>query len=170
MKRVDPITGNQVPINGGAKLTGTIGHLEIGIMDVDTRSSGPNPYANFAVVRLKESLWAGSYVGVMGIDKRSGNVLDDFNQTGGVDTRLVFFKDWFVDAHMAGTQSPGNLSGNSDVGASLSYRSNWLDDVVERRRSGPNSNPEVGFIQRPGFKRNLRRPHLQSEASDKRCP
>ena len=146
---VDPITGNQVPINGGAKLTGTIARLEIGIMDVDTRSSGPNPYANFAVVRLEESLWAGSYVGVMGIDKRSGNVLDDFNQTGGVDTRLVFFKDWFVDAHMAGTQSPGNLSGNSDVGASLSYRSNWLDDVVERRRSGPNFNPEVGFIQRP---------------------
>jgi hypothetical protein len=24
-------------------------------MDVDTRSSGPNPYPNFAVVRLKES-------------------------------------------------------------------------------------------------------------------
>src|SRR5260370_7659092 len=36
-------------------------------------SSGPNPYSNFAVVRLKESLWPGSYVGLMGIDKRSGN-------------------------------------------------------------------------------------------------
>src|SRR5436190_23252713 len=102
---IDPITGNQVPINGGAKLTGTLGRLELGVMDVDTRSSGPNPYSNFAVVRLKESLWAGSYVGVMGIDKRSGNVLDSFNQTGGADTRLIFFKDWIVDAHMAGTQS-----------------------------------------------------------------
>ena len=73
-------------------------------MEVDTGSSGPNPYANYAVARVKESLWAGSYVGVMGIDKRSGNPLESFNQTGGVDTRLVFFKDWFVDAHMAGTQ------------------------------------------------------------------
>jgi hypothetical protein len=53
---------------------------------------------------MKESLWAGSYIGVMGIDKRSGDTLDPFNQTGGVDTRLVFFKDWFVDAHMAGTK------------------------------------------------------------------
>src|SRR5258708_6139164 len=84
----------------------------------------------------------------MGIDKRSGSVLDDFNQTGGVDTRLVFFKDWFVDAHMAGTQSPGYPSGASDVGAALSYRSNWLDGIVERRKTGPNFNPEVGFIQR----------------------
>jgi hypothetical protein len=149
---IDPVTGQQVPINGGAKLTGTLGRLEFGVMDVDTRSSGSNPYANYAVVRLKESLWAGSYIGVMGIDKRSGNPQDSFNQTGGVDTRLVFFKDWFVDAHMAGTRSPGNPSGasgsSSDVGASLSYRSNWLDGIVERRRIGPNFNPEVGFIER----------------------
>ena len=145
---IDPVTGQQVPINGGARLTGTIGRTELGIMEVDTRSSGPNPYANYAVARLKESLWGGSYVGVMGIDKRSGNPLESFNQTGGVDTRLVFFKDWFVDAHMAGTQSPGHPSGASDVGASLSYRSNWLDGIVERRKTGPNFNPEVGFIER----------------------
>jgi len=149
---VDPITGNQVPINGGAKLTGTLGRLELGVLDVNTRSSGPNPYSNFAVVRLKESLWPGSYVGVMGIDKRSGNLLDSYNQTGGVDTRLVFFKDWFVHAHMAGTQSPINISGTSggasDVGASLSYRSNLLDGIVVRKKIGPNFNPEVGFIER----------------------
>ena len=145
---IDPVTGQQVPISGGARLTGTFGRTELGVMEVDTRSSGSNPYANYAVARLKESLWASSYIGVMGIDKRSGNVLDDFNQTGGVDTRLVFFKDWFVDAHLAGTQSPGNPSGASDAGGSLSYRSNWLDGIVERRKTGPNFNPEVGFIQR----------------------
>ena len=145
---IDPVTGQQVPINGGAKLTGSLGRLELGVMDVDTRSSGPNPYANYSVVRLKESLWGGSYIGLMGIDKRSGDAQDSFNQTGGVDTRLVFFKDWFVDAHMAGTRSPGDPSGASDVGASLSYRSNWLDGIVERRKIGPNFSPEVGFIER----------------------
>ena len=124
--------------------------MEVGIMGVNTRSSGPNPYANYAVARLKESLWLGSYIGVMGTDKRSGNVLDSFNQTGGVDSRLVFFKDWFVDAHVAGTRSPGDPGGASDVGASLSYRSNWLDGIVERRKIGPNFNPEVGFIERTG--------------------
>src|SRR6266849_1029662 len=144
---IDPVTGQQVPINGGGKMTGTIGRLALGMMEVDTRSSGPNPYANYAVVRLKESLWGGSYVGVMGIDKRSGNMLDSFNQTGGVDTRLVFLKDWLVDAHVAGTQSPGEPSGNSDVGASLSYRSNWVEGKFERRKIGPNFNPEVGFIE-----------------------
>ena len=145
---IDSVTGNQVPINGGAKLTGAVGRLQFGVMDVDTRSSGPNPYANYAVVRLKESLWGGSYIGVMGVDKRSGDSQDSFNQTGGIDTRLVFFKNWFVDAHMAGTQSPSEPSGNSDLGASLTYRSNWLDAIFERRKIGPNFNPEVGFIER----------------------
>jgi hypothetical protein len=145
---IDSVTGNQVPINGGARLTGSVGRLQFGVMDVDTRSNGPNPYANYAVVRAKESLWGGSYVGVMGIDKRSGGAQDSFNQTGGVDTRLVFFKDWVLDAHMAATQSPGYPSGNSDLGASLSYRSNWVEAMYERRKTGPNFNPEVGFVQR----------------------
>lgn len=144
---IDPITGQQVPINGGAKLTGSFGRTQLGIMDVDTRSNGPNPYGNYAVVRVKESLWAGSYIGAMAIDKRSGNTLDSFNQTGGIDTHLLLSKDWFVDAHMAGTRSPGDPSGASDVGASVTYNSDWLNATVERRRIGPNFNPEVGFIE-----------------------
>src|SRR5215469_648183 len=103
---IDPVSGQEVPVNGGARLTGTFGRAEFGIMDVDTRSSGPNPYANYSIARVKESLWAGSYVGGMTIDKRSGNPHDSFNQTGGIDTRLVFFKNWFVDAHIAATRSP----------------------------------------------------------------
>ena len=145
---IDPVTGQQVPLNGGARLTGTIGRLALGVMDVETRSSGPNPHANYAIARLKESLWGGSYIGVMGIDKRSGNVLDNYNQTGGVDTRLAFHKDFVVDAHLAGTQSPGISSGANDLGVSLTYKSNWLDGSVARRKIGPNFNPEVGFIER----------------------
>src|SRR5437763_5139605 len=57
---IDPITGEEVPINGGAKITGSLGNFELGVMDVDTRSSGPNPYANYAVARVKRSLWGGS--------------------------------------------------------------------------------------------------------------
>jgi len=145
---IDSVTGQQVPINGGAKLTGSLGGFQLGVMDVETRPSGSNPFGNYAVVRVKRSLFGDSYLGVMGIDKRSGNLQDPFNEIGGIDTRLVFFRNFFVDAHAAGTRSLGNPSGNSDVGASLTYNSNWLDGIVERRKIGPNFNPEVGFIER----------------------
>jgi hypothetical protein len=145
---IDPITGIEVPVNGGAKITGSLGNFELGVMDVDTRQLGPNPSANYAVARVKRSLWGGSYIGVMGIDKRSSNPLDDYNQTGGVDTRLVFFKNLVASAYAAQTRSPGVSSGQTDVGAGLNYRSNWLDLFAQHRKVGPNFNPELGFLER----------------------
>jgi hypothetical protein len=145
---IDPITGEQVPINGGAKVTGSLGNFELGLMDVDTRSSGPNPYANYAVMRVKRSLWGGSYIGVMGIDKRSGNPSDHFNQASGADARLVFFQNLIVNGYAAQTRTPGISSGQTDLGAGFNYQMSWLEIVAQHRRVGPNFNPETGFIER----------------------
>lgn len=146
---IDPITGEQVPINGGAKITGSLDGFELGVMDVDTRSSGPNPWANYAVLRVKRSLGgSGSYIGVMGIDKRSGNVTSSFNQTSGVDGRFVLFKNLILNGYAAATRTPGYSSGQSNLGAGLNFRSNWLDVEAEHRKIGPNFNPQVGFLER----------------------
>src|SRR2546425_9733613 len=145
---IDPITGQEVPINGGAKITGSLVGFELGLMDVDTRSSGPNLYANYAVLLAKRSLPGGSYIGVMGIDKRSGSRTDPFNQTGGVDTRLVFFKNLIFSAYAAQTRTPGLSGGQTNLGAVLNYQSNWLDLYTEHRKIGRHFNPEVGFLER----------------------
>jgi Domain of unknown function (DUF5916) len=145
---IDPITGEEVPINGGAKITGSLGNFELGVMDVDTRSSGPNPYANYAVARVKRALWGGSYIGVMGIDKRSGNPFDSFNQTSGADTRLVFYKNLVVNGYATQTRTPGFSSGQTNVGAGFNYQTNWLEVFAQHRKVGPNFNPEVGFLER----------------------
>jgi hypothetical protein len=145
---IDPITGEQVPINAGAKVTGSLGNFELGVMDVNTRSSGPNPHANYAVTRVKRSLWGGSYIGVMGIDKRSGNRFDSFNQSSGVDTRLVFFNRVAVNGYASQTRTPGIASGQTDVGAGVDYNTNWLEVFAQSRKIGPNFNPEVGFLER----------------------
>ena len=156
---IDAVTGQEVPINGGGRLTGELGGFELGVMDVDTRSSGPNPYANYAVVRLKRSIGeSGSYVGAMGIDKRFGNPAGNFNQTEGVDGRLVLLKNLALSGYAAQTRSPGFYlcsinpqncnSGQTSLGAGVIYRSNWLDFFGEHRKIGPNFNPAVGFLER----------------------
>jgi len=146
---IDPVTGQQVPINGGAKVTGSLDGFELGVMDVNTRSSGPNPGANYAVLRVKRSLWgSGSYVGVVGIDKRSGDAPSNFNQTSGVDGRFVLFKNLVLNGNAAQTRTPGHSSGQYNLGAGLDFRSNWLDFSAEHRKIGPNFNPEVGFLER----------------------
>ena len=156
---IDPTTGQEVPINGGARVTGSLGGFELGVMDVDTRSSGPNPYGNYAVVRVKRSIGeSGSYLGVMGIDKRSGNPAGNFNQTEGVDGKLVLWKDLALSGYAAQSRTPwyvlcalnpGNCQGGqTNLGAGVIFRSNWLDFFAEHRKVGPNFNPEVGFLER----------------------
>jgi len=145
---IDSNTGQEVPINAGGRVTGSLGNFELGVMDVNTRHSGPNPYANYAVTRVKRSLWAGSYIGVMGIDKRSGNPLDHFNQTSGADTRLVFFKDLVVNGYATQSRSPGASAGQTNFGAGFNYQTNWLEVSGEHRKVGPNFNPEIGFLER----------------------
>jgi len=145
---IDPVTGEQVPINGGGKVTGSLGNFELGVLDVETRESGPNPFANYAVARVKRSLWGGSYVGVMGIDKRSGNNADSFNQSSGVDTRLVFFRNLVVNGSATQTRTPGVASGQTNAGAGLDFQTNWVEILAQHRKIGPNFNPEVGFVER----------------------
>ena len=146
---IDPITGQQVPINAGAKITGSVSPFEFGLMDVDTRSSGPNPGANFAVGRIKGALdQRGSYLGGMLVDKRSASGIPGFNQSAGIDGRVALLDNLIVNGYAAQTRTPGYSSGQSDVGLGLTYRSNWLDFLAGRQKIGPNFNPQVGFLER----------------------
>src|SRR5207244_10856394 len=85
------VSGQAVPIDFGGKRAGHASGLDLGIMDVRTRAEGPNPYANYAIVRVKRPLTPGSYIGFMATDKQSGSPLDPYNRSGGVDAKFVLF-------------------------------------------------------------------------------
>src|SRR5260370_41125921 len=137
-----------VPMNGEGIIAGTLVGFDVGIMDANSRSSGPNPYANYAVFRVKRSLPGGSYIGVMGIDKRAGNTAPPFNETGGVDTRVALVNNLVLMGYAAQSRSPGIQGGQTNLGANARYKNNWLELFAERRKIGPNFNPEVGFLER----------------------
>src|SRR5437899_11466711 len=84
----------------------------------------------------------------MGIDKRSGDVPSNSNQTSGVGGRLVLFTNLALNGCAAQTRTPGYQLGQTNLGAGLNFRSNWLDFEAEHRKIGPNFNPQVGFLER----------------------
>jgi hypothetical protein len=84
----------------------------------------------------------------MGIDKRSGNSDDSFNEASGADARLVFFKNLVINAFAAQSRTSGISSGQADLGLGLDYQTNWLQASADHRKIGRNFNPEVGFIER----------------------
>src|SRR3989441_3584656 len=147
---IDPISGQQVPLDVGAKVTGSLGKYDVGILDAKTRASGPNPFANYFVARVKRKLLAESYVGTILIDKESGNRQDRFNRTGGIDANFIFFKKLSLNGFLAKSFSADpTLRGHDWAGTiDASYNSNLFQIEAFQNRVGPNFNPEVGFVDR----------------------
>jgi len=57
--------GNQV-LSWRSEAAGTLGRLQFGVMDVDNAVEWPESYANYSIVRLKQSLWVDRTSAVMG--------------------------------------------------------------------------------------------------------
>src|SRR5256712_118130 len=102
---IDPISGQQVPLDVGAKVTGSLGKYDVGILDAKTRASGPNTYANYFVARVKRKLLSESYIGGIVVDKERGNVQDHFNRTTGIDGNFIFFKKLSLNGFLVKTFS-----------------------------------------------------------------
>lgn len=147
---IDPNSGEQVPLDAGAKLTGGLGKFEIGVLDARTRRSGPNPSANYLCARVKRSLFTDSYVGAIAIDKESGSPLDRHNRAFGLDANFRFLKKLNIQGYYARSLSFDPQMKGRDWTDSLaaSYQSNLVTAQFSHSDIQPNFNPEVGFVDR----------------------
>jgi len=145
---IDPVSGQEVPIDAGGKIAGHAAGLDLGIMDVRTRAEGPNPYGNYAVIRAKRPLMPGSYIGFMATDKQSGNPLDRYNRSAGLDAKFVVLGNLNVRGYYAKSWSPGFGSDNAAFGGRLTYANNWFNIYAGHGVTERNFNAEMGFVTR----------------------
>ncbi len=147
-------SGNQVRILGGARLTGRVGDLDVGLMNLQTADSENLPSENFGVLRLqKQAFNSASYLGGIftsrfGADG-SSNIVYGFD--GDINTfNTNFFEFRFsqsIDDDLTGSQrydvdetSALRLSLRNDTNAGFGYQ-------VTVNRLGNNFDPEVGFVR-----------------------
>lgn len=145
---IDPVSGQEVPIDAGGKLAGHIAGFDLGVMDVRTRRQGLNPYANYAVVRVKRPLTPGSFIGFIAADKESGSPTDPYNRTGGVDAKVVLFRNLNFRGYYAKTWTAGLQGNNSAFGGRLTYANNWFNVYAGHGVTERNFNAEMGFVTR----------------------
>ncbi len=148
--------GNEVPLDAGIKLTGTVGRTDIGVLDVRTgdlpRVEGLVEGKNFFVGRIKQNLFRQSYIGALVTDGnpapgRSG-------QTYGADMRLATSRflgrpqNFVVNAYAARSVNEGVSERDWSYGFSASYPNDvWVAQVVVRDIQ-ENFKPALGFVQR----------------------
>lgn len=154
---IDPVTGEQVPLDVGAKVTGSLGDFDVGVLDAHTRESGPNPAANYFVARVKRRLLSESYVGAIAIDKKSADPNDRYNRAAGVDAEFLLWKKLTLSGYWAKTFSYATHLQGRDWTSNLNaaFTSNLLQVKAYRSVVQPNFNPEVGFVDRSDLVTNV---------------
>jgi hypothetical protein len=147
--------GNVVPILGGARLSGKIKGLGVGLMQMFTDGLDPSIEAgvqknSFTVARVTKELEGRSRIGAMFVQRRATGNEKNYNRTYSVDGRVGLGDKVTYDTWVARTETPGR--GGNDFAQShrVEFRSRDVQVYGHYMMTGEDFNPEVGFLDRQG--------------------
>jgi len=150
-------SGAQIPIVGGVRLSGKQGRYDIGFLNMQTEGVlGVAPGDNYTVARLAREFGRRSSVGVIAINKSPTGVRADLfhsNQTYGIDANIGVGDRLTLFNYAAKTQTPGLNGRDHAASSSFLYDSDLLRLEGGYTEVGEDFNPEVGFVQRAGYRR-----------------
>jgi Domain of unknown function (DUF5916)/Carbohydrate family 9 binding domain-like len=148
---------HEIPVIGGAKISGSVGKLGIGFLNLTLDDLGyrdrqgrelSEPGTNYTVLRLKQRVLEKSSVGLMWLNKAVSGGRD--NRGAGVDWDFALGKSFKTGGFFAQTATDG-LDGDDWAGQ--------VDVVWEGKQTflkgaysdiGEDFNPEMGFFTRTG--------------------
>ncbi|HJS59932.1 MAG TPA: DUF5916 domain-containing protein [Vicinamibacteria bacterium] len=148
--------GEVVPILAGARLSGKVGRVNMGALDMQTRGvEGVAPANNFAVARAFHELPNRSGVGLLFANRQATDdgAGSDHNRSFSVDSRWGIGRYMDLAAWAASSRTPGARGSQHAAHASATWNTpSWLlfgkyTDV------GAGFDPQVGFLLRSGYRR-----------------
>ena len=146
-RRIGLDQGRSVPIVGGARVTGTMGSYELGLMTMKTESHKGNPSDTFTIGRVKKNLLRNSWVGAL-FTGREATGEGDYNRVYGTDARFQFFRKLEVSGYLMQSETPG-LEGDDQA---RQLEGGWRGETFSAgalyHQVQKNFNPEVGFLRR----------------------
>lgn len=143
--------GEELPIDFGLKLTGTVGRTDVGVLDVRTRDASAVPGKNFFVGRVKQNLLRQSYIGA--VVTQGNPSLSTSSSTFGGDVRLAtnhFLgdKNLRFNAYALRTMNEGTPGRDGSYGFSLEYPNDLVELELFSREMQENFRPALGFVSR----------------------
>ena len=145
--------GEIIPIVAGGRLSGQVGGVNVGLLDMQTEQHGDEPGANFMVARVRKDMPNRSNIGAIVVNRDGTGTLarpGDYNRAFAVDGRAGLGRYAFVSGFAARTVTPakGDDAGAFEVRAERDSPA-WL--VTSAFTSvGRDFTPGVGFLSRNG--------------------
>jgi len=149
-RRIGIHEDGQVPVKGGARLTGRMGKQTVGFLNVLTGSAFGEPRTNFAVSRVKRDVGDRNYVGAIITDRRNS---DSTNTTAGVDWSFWPTSALNIKGFAAGTYTSVEGGDDHAYSVGLNYGSNVFGFNGQIINIGPEARADIGFITRTDIRR-----------------
>jgi len=149
--------GQQVPILGGAKVTGKAGRYSVGLINMQTDEKYGQPTTNYSVVRMKRDIFERSYIGMIATnyynEDRGEQVLGmDFSYN---TNTFMKSRNFEVSGYFAGYNNPDSDK-NALAGRFLiSYPNDLLNVFLLHHSRNENYTPLMGFVDRPGVRQTM---------------
>lgn len=148
--------GAVVPIRAGGRITGRLGGLTLGLLNMQTaplRTAAENISAsNFSVLRAKQDVLARSSVGAFWVNREYGGS-SDYSRVYGLDGRFVFLRYLTLDGFFARSGEPGDIHETSASSFDARWDSDQFYTAMEYYSIDPNFRDDMGFILRKDVRR-----------------
>ena len=151
--------GEQIPIDGGVRLSGKIGKsTNVGFLQMRSEGlDGIAPANDYTVARVSREYSNRSSLGVIFVNRDGDGGFgldddDDYNRTFGLDGRLGIGKDAALSGFIAKTDTPGLSGKEHALRLGHEYNSETWSTQASYTEVGENFNPEVGFLTRRDYR------------------
>ncbi|MGD2115724.1 MAG: DUF5916 domain-containing protein [Acidobacteriota bacterium] len=156
--------GQEIPVLGGAKLSGRLGAWDVGLLNLTTREEFveqvggggfTEPRTNYTVARVKRDLGSDSWIGALALaTEPSGG---DYNRVGGLDWDVGLMDNLRTGGYLvqSRTRSGGrSVDGDDWSGyADVNWDSKHSRARVAYTEIGENFIDELGFVPRRGVRK-----------------
>ena len=143
--------GRPVPIIGGGRVSGRLGGVTVGALEIVTDAvPGGQLAQSYSVARVTRELSTRSRVGLIGVHRIAVDSVASRNTTVGVDARVGAGDAWTFDAWGARTATPALAGDDYGFSARANYSTSAWSNTARLVRVGTDFNPEVGFLNRSG--------------------
>lgn len=145
----------EVPILGGARLTGRVGSQTVGFMSVVTDELPPGPgfggveRESFSVARVKRDVGESNYVGAMVVDRRGAGAA---NSSVGVDGQYLLGQAWVWDAFVARSFTEGEGGDGTAYRVGYQYNGDDWGSFFNHFGIGADAEASAGFITRTDYR------------------
>ena len=141
----------EVPLAGGGKIIGHAAGFDIGLLNMQTRSTKDVRAANYTLFRAKRNIFARSTFGTFFSNRQTAS--DNYNRVFGTDLNLTLFKNTDIQGFVARSFGPDGR-GDSWTGRA---KFNWYTDLyevfLEHLYIGPEFEHDLGYLRRSDVRR-----------------